>query len=166
MATWRDINIHWQTREGNVASSHRLRAMKNLCSRLSLLSSPHNLHSTCINLLLSLIVKVDFILNSCLWICLSPIPKLQHAFLFLKCCKLRNVPWLLFFCCCYILGPKFGFFKEFGGVLENKNPLLIFEFQDMSNDIFGDQFRTSLLLALLSQRFKILCNFNFNVIPI
>ncbi len=68
-----------------------------MCLRLFLLSSSHHLHSICSNHLLSLVVQVEFILNSCLWVHPNPISELQHTFLPLKCCKLGTIPWFLFF---------------------------------------------------------------------
>ncbi len=84
-------------REGIGASSQRLWAVWSLCLRLSLLSSLHHIHSTCTNRPLFLLVQVHIILNFHLWICPSPIPKLQHTFLFLKCCKLGSMPQFYFF---------------------------------------------------------------------
>jgi hypothetical protein len=60
---------------------------QSLCLKLSLNLS-HHLHSIYIYHLLSFIVLVDFILNSCLWDHSSPIPKFQHAFLPSKCYEL------------------------------------------------------------------------------
>jgi len=50
------------------------------------------IYSTYINHLLFLVVQVDLILNPCLWIHPTPISKLQHALLPLKCCQLRSMP--------------------------------------------------------------------------
>jgi hypothetical protein len=66
--------VHYK--EGSGASSQRLQVMWSLCLKLSLLNPPYYLHSICINRLLSLVVQVDLILNSYLWVCFSPIPKL------------------------------------------------------------------------------------------
>jgi hypothetical protein len=49
------------------------------------------------NRLLSLVVQANFILNFCLWVHLSPVPKLQHALLPLKCYKLASMPRLFSF---------------------------------------------------------------------
>jgi len=45
-------------REGNSASSQRLRVVWNLCLRLSLVSSPHHFHSIYTNYLLFLVVRL------------------------------------------------------------------------------------------------------------
>jgi len=70
-----------------------------------------------INRLLFLVVQVDIILNSCLWIHLSPIPELQYTFLPPKCYKLGIVPQLFSSFVVFILRPTFGSFEEFGGAL-------------------------------------------------
>jgi hypothetical protein len=62
-----------------------------LCLRLFLLSSSHHFHSICNNDPLFLVMQVDFILNSRLWVRPSPILELQHALLALKCCELGSV---------------------------------------------------------------------------
>jgi len=61
-------------REGNGASSQRLQVVWNLCLKLFLLNSSHHFHLTCINCLLFLVVHVDIILNSRLWVRPSPVP--------------------------------------------------------------------------------------------
>jgi hypothetical protein len=43
-----------------------------------------------------LVMQVDNILNSHLWVLLSPIPKLQHALLPSKCCELKNMLQIFF----------------------------------------------------------------------
>jgi len=63
-------------KEGSGASSQRLWAVLSLCLRLFLLNLLHHFHSTCSNRPLFLVVQVDLILNSHLWICPNPIPKL------------------------------------------------------------------------------------------
>jgi hypothetical protein len=95
-------------KEGSGASSQRLQAMWNLCLKLSLLIPSHHFDSIYTNHPLFLVVQVDLILKSHLWMCLSPIPKLQHAFLLTKCYELGSVSQL-------ILGSTFGSLEEFGG---------------------------------------------------
>jgi hypothetical protein len=72
-----------------------------LCLKLSLLNPLHDFHSTCTNRPLFLVVQVDIILNSCLWVRPSPIPKLQHTLLPPKCYKLRSMPQLSSFSVVY-----------------------------------------------------------------
>jgi hypothetical protein len=81
-------------REGSGASSERLRVVWSSCMKLFLLSPPHHFHSTYTNCLFLLVVQVDLVLNSHLWVHPSPILKLQHALLPPKCFELRNVPQL------------------------------------------------------------------------
>jgi len=66
-------------KEGSGASSQRLQAMQSLCLRFSLLNPSHHFHSTYTNHLLFLVVQVDPILNSRLWVRFNPIWKLQHT---------------------------------------------------------------------------------------
>jgi hypothetical protein len=103
-------------KEGSGVSSQRLRVAScvKFVFEVVLLNLLHHLCSTCINYPLFLVVQFDFILNSCLWVRPSFIPKLHHAFLPLKCCKLRNVPHFIFFDY-FILGPTFRSLKKFGG---------------------------------------------------
>jgi len=63
-------------REGSSASSQKLQVVWSLCLKLSLLSPLHDFHSTCTNHPPFLVVHVDIILNSCLWVRPSPILKL------------------------------------------------------------------------------------------
>jgi hypothetical protein len=79
-------------REGSGASSQRLWAVWSLCLKLSLISPSCHFHSICTNRLLFLVVQVNIILNSHLWVRLNPILEFQHALLPLKCCKLGNMP--------------------------------------------------------------------------
>jgi hypothetical protein len=104
-------------REGSGAFSQRLWAMWSLCLRLTLLNPSHHFYSTYINRPLFLVVQVDIILNSCLWIHPSPIPELQHTLLPPKCYKLRIVSQLFSSSVVFTLGPTFGSFEKFGGAL-------------------------------------------------
>jgi hypothetical protein len=81
-------------REGSGASFQRLRAMWSLCLKLSLSSPSHHFHLTCTKSPIFLVLQVDIILNSCLWVCLNPILELQHTLLPPKCCKLGSMPQL------------------------------------------------------------------------
>ncbi len=85
-----------------------------MCLRLSLLNSFHHLYSTCINHFLSLVVQIDFILNSYLWVCSSPIPELQNTLLPSKCYELWIMLWFFFFFHYFILWPTLGFSMKLG----------------------------------------------------
>jgi hypothetical protein len=102
-------------KEGNDASSQRLRIMWSLCLRLSLLNTLHNFHLTCTNHPFFLVVQVDLILKSCLWVCHSPILELQHTLLPPKVSWVRKCAPTFFSFRCFIMGPTFGSFEEFGG---------------------------------------------------
>jgi hypothetical protein len=60
--------------------------------KFSLLSPPHHFHLTCTNCPLFLVVQVDFILNSYLWVHPNPILEFQHTLLPPKCYELRACP--------------------------------------------------------------------------
>jgi ABC-type phosphate/phosphonate transport system permease subunit len=85
-----------------------------LCLRLFLLNPLHHFHSTCINRILFLVVQVDLILNSHLWICHNPIPKLQHALLASKCHKLGSVPQLFTFFIVSLQDPPLSLLRSLG----------------------------------------------------
>jgi hypothetical protein len=87
-----------------------------LCLRLSLLNTLHHLHSTCTNHPFSLVVQVDFILNSCVWVCLNPIPELKHAFLLPKCCELKSVPQFFIFFYVSFWDPHLGPLRSLGHI--------------------------------------------------
>ncbi len=87
-----------------------------MCLKLSLLNPSHHFHSTCINRLLFLVVQVDLILNSHLWICPNPILELQHALLPLKCYELGNVLQLSSFSVVLFWDPPLGLSKSLGGM--------------------------------------------------
>jgi hypothetical protein len=91
-------------REGSGASSQRLWDVWSLCLRLSLLSLPHHFHSTYINHFLFLVVWVDHILNSHLWIRPSPILEYQHAPLTPEVLRIReHASTFFFFFHCFII---------------------------------------------------------------
>jgi hypothetical protein len=71
-------------------------------------------------------MKIDFFLNSYLWVCPNLILELQHAFLPSKCCELRSVLWL-FISHYFTLKLTFGFFKEIEGMLVNQKTFEQFE---------------------------------------
>jgi hypothetical protein len=82
---------------------------------LFLLSPLHHLHSIYNNHLFSLVVQVDFILNSCLLVCPNPIVELQHALLLHKCCELKNMPQFIFiFFVVSFWDPLLGLLRSLG----------------------------------------------------
>jgi len=86
---------------------------------LSLLSLLHHFHSTYTNHHVLLVVQVDLILNFHLWVHCNPIPKLWHTPPTPEVLRVKEGdPTLLFFYC-FTLGPTFGSFEEFGGMLVN-----------------------------------------------
>jgi hypothetical protein len=104
--------IYYKEQSG--ASSQRLQAMLSLCLKLSLLSPSHHFHSICTNHFF-LVVHVDLIFNSCLWVHPNPIPELLHAFLLTKCYELGSVTQFSSFSIVLFQGPTFKSPKEFGG---------------------------------------------------
>ncbi len=98
-----------------------------MCLRLSLLSPQHHFHSICIIRLLFLVVQVDLILNTHLWVCLSPILELQHTFLPPKCYKLRSVPRLFSFSIILFWDPHLGLLKNL--VACHSSPCLIRQYE-------------------------------------
>ncbi len=104
--------VYYRERSG--ASSQKLRVVWNLCLRLSLLSSPHHFHLTCTNCPLFLVVQVDIIMNSHLWVCPSPIPEFEHILLPPECCELRNMPQLYSSSVISLWDPPLGPLKNLG----------------------------------------------------
>jgi hypothetical protein len=99
-------------REGGGASSQKLQAAWSL--KLSLLSMFHHFHSTYTNCPLFLVVQVGIILNFWLWVHPSPILKLQHTLLPLKCHKLRSMAQLFFSYVVSFLEPTLGLLRSLG----------------------------------------------------
>jgi hypothetical protein len=101
-------------REGSGTSSQRLWVVWSLCLRLSLLSPLHHFHSTCTNCLLFLVVQVNIVLNSRLWVLPSPISEFQHTLLPPKCCELKNIPQLYPFSTVSLWDPLLGPLRSLG----------------------------------------------------
>ncbi len=85
-----------------------------MCLKLSLLNLPHYFHSTRTNCPFFLIVQVDFIMNSCLWIHPSPILELQHALLPPKCCELESITQFSYFSVVSFWDPHLGHLRSLG----------------------------------------------------
>ncbi len=79
-----------------------------MCLRLSLLNPSHHLRSTYTNRFFSLVMQIDFILNSCLWVHPSPISKFQ------TCYKLKNMPWLPSFSVVLLYDPLSSLLRSLG----------------------------------------------------
>jgi hypothetical protein len=107
-----------------------------LCLKLPLLSMSHHFNWTCTNRPIFLVVQVDLILNSCLWIRPSPISELQHALLPPKCYKLKSMPQLSYFSIVLLGDPHSGLLENLRVChISNPLPLPLHSNIQLGNDI-------------------------------